>query len=279
VLAGAFAVVPDLDSAYTVYVHLGSGRGAVFPTTEHVWTAEGWLVHRELTHSLVVGSVTTGAVVLVAGALHRFRTTGLTGRVVGLGAGSAALVAALGGLGYASDAGLGLLVIGAYLGAALGLGYIGVSRGITPPWIGAAAAIGLLTHPFGDVFMGRPPAFLYPLWTDPPIGTIALAAEPTLNLLALFALELGLAWLAVLVALQLGTETITPPVESRAVLGIGFGLGVAVGLYQDGGSTVSALMAVLIAPAVLLAGWYCLWRLMEPVLRQEYGVWWMRRKE
>ena len=66
-----------------------------------------------------------------------------------------------------------------------------------------AAVFGLASHPFGDVFTGSPPRFFYPFDVTLLHSRISLLADPTLNLLAIFGLELVLAWFALVVYFRL----------------------------------------------------------------------------
>ena len=225
-LAGGFALLPDVDAAYTVYAVLQTGPENLFPTPRYVWTADAWRVHRALTHSLVVGVVASLGVGALGFALGRRRDSPrgwtkspavVAGGVAGL-AGLGAILAA----GVTTDGAAGLATAGLYVVGALLLAAVAVERGVPARWLGGAAAVGLLTHPFGDLFMGRPPAFLFPRSSTPPIGKLAVAADPTVNLVALFGLELALAWAAVW---TLATERgwrVRDAVAPEAVLATGF---------------------------------------------------------
>lgn len=218
-VAGGFAVVPDVDTAYTVFVVLEAGTIRVFPTPEYVWTTQSWLVHRALTHSLLVGTATSclvGIAVTGLSSLGRNWSRGLLSLVAG-----AAGVGLL-GLGFATNGWPGAATMALYLGGALGLAALAVRRDLSPRLTAGAAAIGLLSHPFGDVFMGRPPVFLYPLRTAPPVEALAIAADPTVNLVGLFLLELALAWSALVVFARLDGRPLLRHVEPRALLALGF---------------------------------------------------------
>ena len=224
--AAGFALVPDVDTAYTLYVVLQVGPSNVFPTTQYVWTGEGWVVHRALTHSLLTGAV--GAITAATAALayahrHRRRSSVTLLAVI-------VLLGTLGVLvltGYSSDGGLGVVTMGLYVLGLLAVATVAARRGLAPRHVGGAAAVGLLTHPFGDVFMGRPPAFLYPIVTAPPVEKVTIAADPTVNLVALFALELALAWAALRVVASLSDWNLGDGLARRAVLGVGFAGAVA----------------------------------------------------
>ena len=225
-LAAGFAVLPDVDTTYTVYAVLRAGPENLFPTPQYVWTAEAWRVHRALTHSLLVGGVAS----LGAGALgfaierHRDPSGGQASNPAVVAAAAVGLVA-FGGIlaaGLSTDGAAGLATAGLYVAGGLLLVAVAIRRGVPARWLGGAAAVGLLTHPFGDLFMGRPPAFLYPLSTTPPIAKVAVAPDPTVNLVALFGLELALAWAAVRTVATHRGWRIGEAVEPQALVALGF---------------------------------------------------------
>ncbi|MDY6819362.1 MAG: metal-dependent hydrolase [Halobacteriales archaeon] len=224
---GVYAFAPDLDLAYTIWAVLKAGPTNVFPTTEHVWT-KSWIVHRSLTHSIVTGTVAVLAVGLFGTTFSRYRA-GSRDRYTVMGLLST--VGAVGTLGWIvilSDELLGLLTLGLYVAVILATTAWGIGRGIAPRQLMAVAAIGLWTHPFGDVFTGRPPTFLYPIQSKAPFGKIAVAADPTVNLIGLFGLELLIAWAALLVVLSVGEYRLGAHLRPRAILGLGFAATVTV---------------------------------------------------
>lgn len=218
-LAAGFALLPDVDTANTVVAVVQAGPSNLFPTPRYVWTAEAWRVHRALTHSIVVGAVATAGVSALGFAHQRRDDPGRRTILLGIGA------MAFGGIlaaGLWTDGLAGLAIAGLYVAGAAAMAWVATRRRVPPRWIGVAAAVGLLTHPFGDVFMGRPPAFLYPLTTTPPISKVAVAADPTVNLVVLFLLEVGLAWAALWTVSSARGWRIRDAVEPRAVLALGF---------------------------------------------------------
>ncbi|WP_439026600.1 metal-dependent hydrolase [Haloarchaeobius sp. DT45] len=257
-LAGAFGMVPDVDLAYTVYVVVKAGPQNVFPTTEYVWAEAGsWAVHRKLTHSLVVGCLGVAVVsCIAAGARDDVHPAIAFG---GLGAALTALF----GIVLSSHELIGLLTLSLYVLASVGLTLWAVRRELPTPLVGAAAAIGLLTHPFGDVFMGTPPAFLYPLATVGPAEKIALAPDPTVNLVTLFALEVVLAWAAIWTAMELTSRRLRSYVTARSVLGAGFAASALVIppptldlAYHFALGTIGLGVAVGVMPSLVVTGGY-----------------------
>jgi membrane-bound metal-dependent hydrolase YbcI (DUF457 family) len=206
-LAGAFGLAPDVDM---VYAPLGLlGASGPLDAAAGFWST-GNQVHRAVTHSLVVGSVVAVAVAAWA-----------TGRRAGRGA---ALVA-LGGVTAAAAVVSGLIAAGILLvfgAVTLGLAAVARRRGLQPRTVGAAAALGLLSHPFGDLLTGEPPAFLYPFDVTLVAARPELFGDPTLNLLAPLYLELATAWLAVVVYLWVDGHGLRTYLSGRASLGVGF---------------------------------------------------------
>jgi len=86
----------------------------------------------------------------------------------------------------------------------------------------AVAFVGILSHPFGDLFTGSPPPFLYPFDAVLVAERIALHPDPTTHLLAAFAVELGTIWLAVWTYAHLRGYTLTDLVHPKASLGVGY---------------------------------------------------------
>lgn len=224
VAAGAFALVPDVDMVYTAYAVWRDGPAGIFPTTEHVWT-RSWVVHRSLTHSLLTGAV--GAVFaghVAALVLDRPAPGRRLPPPTALAAvpGLVGLAGGLAWVAWVTAGTLGIATMLVYAGATALVAWLAVRRGGSALGVAGAAAVGLLSHPFGDVFTGRPPALLYPLVAGPSGPKLALSAQPTVNLVGLFLLEVGLAWLAVGAAARLTGLSVRSLVRPGAALGVGF---------------------------------------------------------
>jgi membrane-bound metal-dependent hydrolase YbcI (DUF457 family) len=190
-VAAAFAAIPDVDMLYAP-VGLVGARLDALAMASAFWSAST-VVHRGVTHSLVVaGLVACVALVWFVGTRTR-PSRGLALSAAALGAGAALVV------GVARDAGaLGGAVTALFVASAVAVAWVAARR--TDLAVGPfalAAAFGLLSHPFGDVFTGTPPAFLYPFEFVLVGERVTLAADPTLHLLAAGALELLTVWLAV----------------------------------------------------------------------------------
>lgn len=208
-VAGGFALVPDVDMAYAAAGVLGAGQGGVWGAVDAFWTSSK-LVHRDLSHSLVIA--VPAIIGFTAATTRRFRRPAfalLAGVIVVGGLTGGILAGAIMGL----YVGMGLLVA---LGATvLGLG---------PRALVLTAAVGMGTHPFGDVFTGTPPAFLAPLGIEVLAERIVIHPDPTLNLLAIFGLELLCLWAALTVGTNLADWSIRSHVDWRAAAGAGYGV-------------------------------------------------------
>lgn len=210
--AGAFAVVPDVDMGYAIVGVVSADTLALGTLQSAFWDA-GLTVHRGVTHSVVVGAVGAIAFGLLA---YRglFRLAGL-GTLLGVVAGTVALV---GGL----EAGVMASFVLAGGGVVLGTRYLRLD----PQDVLVASLVGILTHPFGDIFTGSPPELLYPFDIRLLPARVTLSSDPTLHLLATFGLELASIWLAIGVFLLLRGEPFLGHLRPRAVIGAGYGAAV-----------------------------------------------------
>lgn len=213
--AGAFGLAPDVDILYAPVGMLGAD--GVFAAASGFWAA-GNVVHRAVTHSLVVAP----AAALLAGLWavgRRSDRPALAGVSLAGGAGLVALALAASGA-------LGGVVMAAFVAAVLAIAEIASDR-LSARTVAAAGLAGLLTHPFGDLLTGEPPALLYPLDVAVVAARPAPFADPTLNLLVPLFLELATAWLAIVAYLRLDGFSVRAfareHLHGRAGLGVGFG--------------------------------------------------------
>lgn len=269
IVAALFGTLPDVDMVYAVVGVLGRTEG-VFPGAETFW-ATAQVVHRSVTHSLVIGVVAGAG--FAAWDQPRYRPAalvafGVLGAVVGIAAGPVAIA-----------------VLGVFLAA--GIGIVGLARttGFGSRTILAAALVGLLTHPFGDLLTGTPPAMLFPAEWTVLTQRITLHPDPTVHLLGAFFVELATIWVALFVLARVRGWQLWPAVRPHAGLGVGYAgavfaipaptlefswpfvltvlgvglVGVPVGLRDDTGERmhmlVTALTAVTVA-ALAYAGAY-----------------------
>jgi hypothetical protein len=219
-LAGAFATAPDVDMLFAV---LGAAEAATpGGAAESFWTATDTL-HRSVTHSLVVGAVLAavlGIVVAARSGTGRARThrTALAGALAGTGG--------LVGAGWLSGGPLTAAMLGVFVAAGLGLAVAAERAGFGPRAVAGLAAVGFLSHPFGDLLAGGPPDLLYPLGWQVLTERVVLSPDPTLHLLAAFFVELAVIWLALVVFLRLRDRRLRAVVGPRAALGVGYAVAV-----------------------------------------------------
>jgi membrane-bound metal-dependent hydrolase YbcI (DUF457 family) len=189
-VAAAFATVPDVDIAYALVGVVGAEATSPLRLAETFW-ATGNVVHRGVTHSLVVAPVAAAVAGLLAA---RRDAAGRRGVVLSLAAGAVALGVVAGVT--AVSGGLAGAVTVAFLLAVGVVATVAATAGVTVRGVAALALVGLVTHPFGDLFTGEPPAMFYPFDATLFATRVTLHPDPTLHLLAAFALELSTAWLA-----------------------------------------------------------------------------------
>nr|WP_305883035.1 metal-dependent hydrolase [Halobellus rarus] len=218
--AGAFATLPDIDVVYAVAAIDGGrflGGGTVDP--EAFWDAAN-AVHRSMTHSLVVAAVAAPALGLWSSLVRRSARRPLlvsAGALSGLG-GLVAVAAAVSGP-------LGGIVMGVFVLAGVGLAALTARRiDLSPRLVAAAAAIGLFTHPWGDLVTGSPPQMLYPFEVGLFDARVLLHPDPTIHLLGAFALELAVVWLAVLAVVRVTDRSVRLFSDRSAALGATYGV-------------------------------------------------------
>lgn len=205
VIAALFAIVPDVDIVYAL-VGLLDG-GGVMALADSFWRAST-VVHRGVTHSVVIGTV---AAIAFAGYPRHSRT--VIAVLGGLVAGTALLSGGLAGF-----------VMALYVLAGLAVARLAHHHTASPRIVVGAALVGLVSHPFGDVFTGTPPAFGYPLDFSVVSARIAPFVDPTLNLLFAFGVELAVIWVAVAVFAWLTERSVWSGVQRRAGFGAGYGV-------------------------------------------------------
>jgi membrane-bound metal-dependent hydrolase YbcI (DUF457 family) len=208
--AGLFGLAPDVD---VVYALVGlSGAETAMGAATGFWSASA-AVHRVITHSFLIAAVAAVAAGALTGPGRRTRLGGglLLGALVGVAGAVTGTLAA------------GVMAVFVLTVAALAVGARRV--GLSPRGVAAAAAVGLGSHPPGDLLTGEPPAMLYPLDAGIVVARPAVFADPTLNLLAPLYLELATAWLAVGAYLWLtdGLPALRGRLRGRAAIGVGFG--------------------------------------------------------
>jgi membrane-bound metal-dependent hydrolase YbcI (DUF457 family) len=208
VLAALFGTLPDVD---VVYAPVGLLLGADLTDPVESFWAAGNEIHRGVTHSLVVGAATAAAAFLLArGERHR--------TVAGV-----ALLAGVLTLATLHSGGLAGVVTLVFALGAIGLVALAREYDVAPRHVGGAALVGLLTHPFGDLVTGSPPALLYPFDVTLVAERVTLSGDTTLHLLGAFWLELAVVWLALLAYFRLTDRRVGDYVERPAAVGVAYG--------------------------------------------------------
>lgn len=214
VFAGLVATLPDIDMLYALTGLANVGTLDALAVAEGFWSAST-VVHRSVTHSLVLALPVAAGIGLVA-AGGRLRLAGVAIAIVSLGL-----------IGFGAEP-VFVFVTAAFLVGSVGLGFLADRWSIGPKPAALSAVIGLVTHPFGDLFTGQPPWLLYPFETQVIAERVALAGDPTLHLLGAFFLELMAIWVGVNAILQLRGTEIREHLRPRAVLGGGYALAILV---------------------------------------------------
>lgn len=207
VVAGLFATAPDVDILYGPFGLL-NGVSGVFDATDAFWSA-GNVVHRGPTHSMVLGLVTAVAV-------------GVWGRSIGRRVLSAGLLSGVVVVGTAYSGSLAGAVTVLFALSALALGVLARRYGVSSRAVFASAAVGLLSHPLGDLLTGEPPALLYPLDVTLVAERVTLSSDATLHLLGAFGVELAIIWLAVGVHARLTERRLPRLIDRTAGLGVAY---------------------------------------------------------
>ncbi|RLM91087.1 metal-dependent hydrolase [Haloarcula sp. Atlit-7R] len=210
-VAGSFATLPDIDMLYAVVGLVGSLEGA-FVTFDAFWAIANE-IHRGATHSLIVGVF--AAIGFAAWRARDGYNSG-AGTLGGLILGGLVLIVTVVG-GIAPGA-----VVAAFVLAGVGLVTFAERVGLGPRAVLGAGALGLLSHPFGDVLAGPSPALFYPLLTESGLlnGQILLNPDPTLHLLSAFFIELTIIWMGLLVVARLRGWRLKRHINRRAALGV-----------------------------------------------------------
>jgi membrane-bound metal-dependent hydrolase YbcI (DUF457 family) len=207
-LAAGFGTLPDVD---VVYAPVGFVLAGEFATPVESFWAAGNRVHRGVTHSLVVAVPTAAGAGLLARREPVARAAGLS-----LLTGVVAVATLVSGA-------LAFAVTLVFVAAAVGF-VAGARRYDVPArQVAGAALLGLFTHPFGDVFTGSPPAFLYPFDAVLLAERVTLSGDLTLHLLGAFWVELAVVWLAMAAYLRLTDRSVAARVERPAALGVAYG--------------------------------------------------------
>lgn len=205
--AGLFALIPDIDIlyAFTEIAELASG---FYGFTDSFWDASQQ-THRGFTHSLLTGLL----------AVSMFSIHYLTKRKYLAGI----FLSIMTGLSYFLEGSVNAAVVFVFMLA----GFIITERfkqEISFKDFVTVSAFGIMSHPFGDIFTGTPPDFLYPLSLTFIEERIILFPEPSLNFLAVFGLELLFIWLGILSYVVIHEKNLREELSLVSATGFLFGV-------------------------------------------------------
>ena len=235
VIAALAALLPDLDVGYAVATYAVAVAGGTPLGWEAFWGVAN-ATHRVVTHTLPTGGVATlvfGGAVAVARrrVASGDRTRPRSGRVATVAlAGAAVLAAAVVLSGFRAAVSPAAAVVAAgFLACVSVAGWLLAARSdLSTAGVTAAAGVGFLSHPFGDVFLAAPPPLFSPF--GPPVwtGRVSLAADPTLDLLGVLFVELAAVWAGLSVFSRGGGGRIgragrlRDAIDRRAVAGVAY---------------------------------------------------------
>ncbi|QCJ46452.1 metal-dependent hydrolase [Haloprofundus sp. MHR1] len=217
-VAAAFAAAPDVDITYAFVGVVGAQTTDALSVASQFWQT-GNLVHRAMTHSVLVAPVVAVAAALWLRGRRLRRQRELVAAV--------ALLAAVVAVAAAVSGGLGAVVVSLFVAVAVAIAE-GVERwtDLSPRATFSTALVGLVSHPFGDLFTGSPPEMFYPLDATLFADRLSFSVDPTLNLLGAFGLELLTIWTALVVALSLSGYSLRDAIDGRAALGAAYAVSV-----------------------------------------------------
>lgn len=151
-LAAGFATILDIDVIYPIVAVVLEPMG-LWGANDAIWSLST-VTHRGATHSLLVALAVT--IVATTWAAHSAVSTDRAGRraTAALGMAAALVCAGLVGTATVVSGTITAVIVAILAGAAILLVSVGVGHGFGPVALGTAAAIGLVSHPFGDLFIG-----------------------------------------------------------------------------------------------------------------------------
>ncbi|MGM0397547.1 MAG: metal-dependent hydrolase [Halobacteriota archaeon] len=222
-VAGASAILPDLDLLVAAVAYADRLGGPAIASWDGLWSAST-AIHRGLSHTLVGG---VGVATVLTAVVHARRTARAGSKTGSLGAIGIGLAATVGLVSVARVAGGAseMLSIGLVLVGATVLGLVVAGRtSLGARAILGGALVGLLSHPFGDVFMATPPAVFYPFEVTLLSDSVRLAADPTMNLVGIAFVELVTVWAGVAAFASATGVSLRRAVDPLAALGLGYPL-------------------------------------------------------
>ena len=240
-VAAVAGLLPDLDVGYAVGTYaVAVARGA--PVGWEAFWGVANATHRVVTHTLPsVGVATLWFGAGVALARRRGAAGGRdatpTGRATSAAlVGAATVGAALVLPAFRTAVSPSAAVVAAgFLVCVAAVGWLLASRTrLSTAGATAAAGVGFVSHPFGDVFLAVPPPFRSPFGPPASVGRVSLAADPTLDLLGVLFVELAAVWAGIAVASRLyggapgHADRLRDAIDPRAGVGVAYAPAVVV---------------------------------------------------
>ena len=264
-IAALAALLPDLDIVYALATYAVAVAGGAPLGWEAFWGVAN-ATHRVVTHTLptgIVAALTFGATVTVG---RRAAVTdpdsprsGLVFTVALAGAAVVGTAVLLSGF-RATVSPAAAVVAAGFLGCVAAAGWVLAARTDLPTGgATAAAGVGFLSHPFGDVFLAVPPPLLSPFGSPVLAARVSLAADPTLHLLGTLFVELAAVWagLAVLSRVasgRIGGGRFRDAIDQRAGVGVAYAPA-AIVLPRPTIADAHVLGATIVPLAALLGVW------------------------
>ena len=264
-ISAVAALLPDLDIVYALATYAVAVAGGTPLGWEAFWGVAN-ATHRVVTHTLPTGTaaaLTFGATVAIARRAAADDPSRLhSGLVATLALTGAALVGAavlLSGFRAAVSPAAAVVAAGFLTCVAVGGWVLAARIDLSIAGATAAAGVGFLSHPFGDVFLAVPPPLLSPFGPSVFAGRVSLAADPTLHLLGVLFVELAAVWagLAVLSRVargQISGGRLRDVIDPRAGVGVAYAPAVIV-LPRPTIADAHILGATIIPFTALLGVW------------------------
>lgn len=186
-IAAVFSLVPDIDILLPLAI---SSNSITSPeaVVSNFWAASTQY-HRGVTHSLLT---TLSGSIFAVGSFYRDSVSKLFF--------SFSIVISLIGAVFSAQ----LFVLGIFWLSVVTISiFIRRNTSLSLRDIAVSSSIGLLSHPFGDIFTGEPPAFLYPFNLSFIETRVTFASEPTTHFFILFFIELALSLAAIAIFYKL----------------------------------------------------------------------------
>lgn len=203
--AGMFALLPDIDIIYAWKEILTLFTTGFYGFTDSFWAASQ-SVHRGVTHSLIALLSAVAAFTVYHKTSSKYLAAGIT---------------SLAGItGFLTQSILTAVILALFMATGFYITYRLDSISLSE--FSLVSGIGLLLHPFGDLFTGTPPQLLYPSSLSFIEERLVFFTDPVLNLFAVYGIELSLVWVSVLVYSNIAERSIKLNLNRFSILGLAY---------------------------------------------------------